>query len=78
MDMNGYEWYTLYNYQFAPESRPFQKETTRMSMELSNYLVSWVVTCLGGLTTYLYRGSNLFTRYHGHPSCLPTIHFHVF
>ena len=46
---------------------------TRMSMELSNYLVSWVVTYLGDLQpTYinliLYRGYNLFTKYHGHPS----------
>ena len=38
-----------------------QLGSTRMSMELSNYLVSWVV--LRGLTTYLHRGYNLFTSY---------------
>ena len=39
-----------------------------MSMELSNYFVTWVVNLIRGLTTYVYRGYNLFTKFHGHPS----------
>ena len=45
-------------------------------MALSNYLVRWVVTYLKGLTTYLYRGYNLFTKFHGHPSTGGTLLTH--
>ena len=43
---------------------------TRVSMEVSNWLVSWFTTCnlLTGLTTYLYGGYNQCTNYHGRPS----------
>ena len=42
---------------------------TRVSKEVSNYLVSKLVyNLLRGLTTYLYRGYNPLTKYHGHPS----------
>ena len=47
---------------------------TRMSMELSNYLVSWVVTYLGDLhPTYIgvINGYNLFIKFHGHPNMDP-------
>ena len=39
-------------------------------MEVSNYLVSWFITYnqFMGLTTYLYRGYNPVTKFHGHPS----------
>ena len=42
--------------------------STGMSMELSNYLVSWVVTYLGDLQPSYIGGYNLFTKFHGHPS----------
>ena len=46
---------------------------TWVSMEVSNSLVSWVITynLFRGLTTYLYWGYNLVTKYHGHPSKNP-------
>ena len=37
---------------------------TRVSMEVSKL----VYNLFRGLTTYLYRGYNPFTKYHGHPS----------
>ena len=45
--------------------------STRVSMEVNVTIVSWFITSLGifrGFTTYLYRGYNPFTEYHGHPS----------
>ena len=42
---------------------------TGMSMEVIVTIVSKLVhNLLTGLTTYLYRGYDLFTKYHGHPS----------
>ena len=42
-----------------------------MSMEVSNLVTivsNWVYNLLKGLITYLYRGYNPVTKYHGHPS----------
>ena len=40
-------------------------------MELSNYLVSWVVTYLGDLQpTYIGVIIRIFTKFHGHPSSI--------
>jgi len=48
----------------------YTTRSTRMSMEVSNYLVSLgCFTYLGDVyPTYLYRAYNLFTEYHGHPT----------
>ena len=39
--------------------------------------MSMVYTPLKGLTTYLYRGYNPVTKYHGHPSTFSIIDFLV-
>ena len=46
-----------------------------MSMEVSNYIVSKLgYNLLKGLRTYLYRGYNPVTKYHGHPSIVYMIY----
>lgn len=60
------------SYSFAKKIRPNkmwgQILYYRVSMEVSIQLVSWLITNFKGLTTYSYRGYNLFTKYHGYPS----------